>query len=338
MAPTGEAQGPQPTVDASPARRSTLRTLVKGVLPTRVLLWRRARHRLARPRYVDLHVVDHCNLDCRGCAHFSPLATKASIIPVADLEASLRLLRPVYSRFFDSIHLLGGEPLLHPEIARIVRLTRGLFPDTELRVVTNGVLLRSMDDDFWRTCQECDVVFDVSEYPIKLDYKATLKFVEERGVRYESGGRADFFRHVCDPSGSQDARKSYASCLYGGTCIQLRGTRLYPCPRSAYSSYPNEAFGTDFRCEPGDYLDLMRPISDEDFRRFVTQPKPFCRYCDVASETRIPWGRSHKACSEWLGDYWHEAPRDSCGSAPAHESGARGTLERVAPEHRGGSR
>ena len=23
---------------------------------------------------IDIHLVDHCNLNCRGCTHFSPLA------------------------------------------------------------------------------------------------------------------------------------------------------------------------------------------------------------------------------------------------------------------------
>ena len=27
-------------------------------------------------RGFELHLVDHCNLNCRGCTHFSPLAEK----------------------------------------------------------------------------------------------------------------------------------------------------------------------------------------------------------------------------------------------------------------------
>ena len=25
-------------------------------------------------KYIETHIVDHCNLKCRGCSHFSPLA------------------------------------------------------------------------------------------------------------------------------------------------------------------------------------------------------------------------------------------------------------------------
>jgi hypothetical protein len=27
-------------------------------------------------KYLEHHIVDHCNLNCIGCSHFSPLAEK----------------------------------------------------------------------------------------------------------------------------------------------------------------------------------------------------------------------------------------------------------------------
>ena len=35
---------------------------------------------------LEIHVVDHCNLNCAGCNHFTPLA-KPFFIEVKDFEA-----------------------------------------------------------------------------------------------------------------------------------------------------------------------------------------------------------------------------------------------------------
>ena len=71
--------------------------------------------RLNTARYLDIHVVDHCNLRCAGCLHFAPLATE-HFIDLAAYDRDLEMLAAVegIEGYFDCICLMGGEPLLHP--------------------------------------------------------------------------------------------------------------------------------------------------------------------------------------------------------------------------------
>ena len=69
-----------------------------------------------RPK-LDVQVCDHCNLRCAGCLHFAPLAEER----ILDLEGhayDLERLAAIegIEGYFGSIVLMGGEPLLHPNI------------------------------------------------------------------------------------------------------------------------------------------------------------------------------------------------------------------------------
>ena len=97
----------------------------------------------------EVHIVEHCNLNCKQCAHFSPLAEK-SYLPVERYERDCRRLSELFRGEMSSILLLGGEPLLHPQITEIMRVTREAFPVGRIRIVTNGILLPKMAEDFWK--------------------------------------------------------------------------------------------------------------------------------------------------------------------------------------------
>ena len=66
----------------------------------------------------EIHLCDHCNLNCKGCGHFSPLAQKRFLDP-AVFERDCRQLSKLSNRKIELIDLMGGEPLLHPHITTI---------------------------------------------------------------------------------------------------------------------------------------------------------------------------------------------------------------------------
>lgn len=107
-------------------------------------------HALARKPLLDVHVVDHCNLRCRGCVHFAPLARERSL-DLGDYEADLSELAtiPDIEGYFHGLYLMGGKPLLHPRITDVMSLTRQMLPGMRVLLVTNGILLRRMGDEFW---------------------------------------------------------------------------------------------------------------------------------------------------------------------------------------------
>ena len=63
--------------------------------------------------YIEHHIVDHCNLNCAGCSHFSPLA-RPWIEDFETFKLDFKQLYNITKGDIHTIRLMGGEPLLHP--------------------------------------------------------------------------------------------------------------------------------------------------------------------------------------------------------------------------------
>ena len=94
----------------------------------------------------EINVVEHCNLSCRSCSHVSPAFRRTVIDPDA-LERDLSLLAEHYK--VGTVRLLGGEPLLHPDLGAVVDAVRRSGIGERICVVTNGLLLPRMPRALW---------------------------------------------------------------------------------------------------------------------------------------------------------------------------------------------
>lgn len=86
-----------------------------------------------RPMQCSLYVTDRCNLDCAYCTEYDNSAPHPA---TADLK---RWLDQIHSLGTERVALVGGEPLLHPDIVELVRYATRLGLSTSL--TTNGFLL-----------------------------------------------------------------------------------------------------------------------------------------------------------------------------------------------------
>ena len=84
---------------------------------------------------VEIHVVEHCNLNCSGCNHFSSLAKEEYLQP-EQFEKDMKRLAELSKDYF-TIKILGGEPLLHPNITAFFEISRKYFPSTPIQITTN---------------------------------------------------------------------------------------------------------------------------------------------------------------------------------------------------------
>jgi MoaA/NifB/PqqE/SkfB family radical SAM enzyme len=86
-----------------------------------------------KPLQCSLYVTDRCNLDCAYCTEYDNSRPHPSL---DDLKKWIRKIRELGTM---RIALVGGEPLVHPNIVEIVRYCRELGFATSL--TTNGFLL-----------------------------------------------------------------------------------------------------------------------------------------------------------------------------------------------------
>jgi MoaA/NifB/PqqE/SkfB family radical SAM enzyme len=86
-----------------------------------------------KPLQCSLYVTDRCNLDCAYCTEYDNSRPHPSL---DDLKKWIRKIRDLGTM---RIALVGGEPLMHPNIVELVRYCRELGFATSL--TTNGFLL-----------------------------------------------------------------------------------------------------------------------------------------------------------------------------------------------------
>jgi MoaA/NifB/PqqE/SkfB family radical SAM enzyme len=86
-----------------------------------------------RPILVHIIPVRRCNLSCTYCNEYDSFSKP---VPRSEMLRRIDLLAALGSM---SVHLSGGEPLLHPDLDAIIRRIRrhGMFSG----VLTNGYLL-----------------------------------------------------------------------------------------------------------------------------------------------------------------------------------------------------
>jgi molybdenum cofactor biosynthesis enzyme MoaA len=86
---------------------------------------------------INVHLTDHCNLNCKSCEHFSSIADK-KFIDLEKYEKDLARLKEISRGEISLIRLLGGEPLLFPGIIDAIKLTRKYFPASAVNNTTGG--------------------------------------------------------------------------------------------------------------------------------------------------------------------------------------------------------
>lgn len=253
--------------------------------------------------FFDVEVTEHCNLNCRGCGSLAPLAEE-EYLDVERYEKDLARLSYLADGEMHHINILGGEPLLHPEIKRIISLTRQYFGYGNIYLVTNGILLPKMDQAFWECCRENDVIVAPTKYPIALDYDAIEKTARGYGVKYTCFGDVPahgWNHYVFVEKGDRNDIHQFLKCSCANACTVLKDGKLYPCPRPAKIHHFNKAFQTNIKVSRRDYIDIYdEKIDLEAIMKFLSRPIPFCRYCNNFTATKQEWGVSKKQIEEWI--------------------------------------
>ena len=126
----------------------------------------------------ELHIpiLLKCNLKCEFCAALSPYTDV--VFETKDLLSSFDAWsKKVIPRL---ITIVGGEPLLHPDYEEVSLAIRHCWPDAEIALVTNGVLLNNVSDDFLIKCRDSRIRLSISKHLDTKNYNTLLEKNLER--------------------------------------------------------------------------------------------------------------------------------------------------------------
>ena len=253
---------------------------------------------------IAVHLVDHCNLRCCGCDHFAPLAQKR--FEETDVfEKDIKRFAELSGAKLGTLKLMGGEPLLHPQLTDFMQISRHYLPDTRIEVVTNAILLNLQKESFWNACKEYNIVIVPTKYPLKTNYEKAEKTAESYGVKLEYYGNTNSvlktsYHIPLDLEGRQDAVNNFLNCFHANNCVFLKQGKLYTCTVAPNINQFNKFFNKDIPLSERDGIDIHKAQNIDDILEFLSKPIPFCRYCNVNGRTfGHPWCVSKKEIEEW---------------------------------------
>jgi MoaA/NifB/PqqE/SkfB family radical SAM enzyme len=113
------------------------------------LSYRFGQGRSTLPETVSLLLTYRCNLHCQMCGQWGERGSLKNLLPAITrryLEITLikRLIEEVKT-FHPTITLFGGEPLLHPHWADVVKLIKGA--GLRCNMISNGILLKKRAEE-----------------------------------------------------------------------------------------------------------------------------------------------------------------------------------------------
>lgn len=262
---------------------------------------------------VDYHIIDRCNLNCAACNHF------CSLVPSTDKGKSIEQITAdltLLSRFKDEIkylNIMGGEPTLHPQLSKILRIARQLFPNNIINLATNGVLYNKFDR--WKdSIIENKITVCLTIYPYCNEYYEhadIIKNILGPDVEIRCFDREEKFEQVfLSNNNIVPSEEEIRMCYRRDNCSQLKNGRLYICHFAAQFNRLKDYFGdkVTFDLDGNEYLDLNGDITTEDFYNFLCNSMPnICYHCvDAMKKNREdykkPWGITQKNLNEWVVD------------------------------------
>ncbi len=251
----------------------------------------------------EIHLVEHCNLNCAGCDNFSSLANP-EFLAISEFEKDFTRLSELFGDNCQRIYLMGGEPLLHPDLTQFMKISRKLFPTTLIMIITNGILLSRIPMDFWEKCHKHHIDIGISQYPIHIEESMIKERAMQYGVSIQWFGGKKEDGWVCSPldlSGRQDYREMFGLCGRANRCITLKHGKLYPCSCAPHIEHFNKYFDVDLQLSQADSIDIYKAQSGEKILKRLTLPIPFCRYCALSDVREgLKWHTTQKKITEWI--------------------------------------
>ena len=258
--------------------------------------------------FVETMITQSCNLSCYGCTNYSDL-THSGYVRWADgkqqLEAWLaRIDIPDFG-------ILGGEPLVNPEVDRWIVGIRELLPNAQIRFTTNGINLHKKfhiikllhdigncvikigvhinDPQLEKTIQRIYDLYEwepITEYGIdRFTTGDRVRFYVRRPTTFWKTYRGTY--ETMMPHNSNPAEAFKQCCQQ--TCPLLYKGRIYKCSTSGLLEDTLARFNNPNyeQWEPLIDRGIGPDCSDKELEAFLNnfgKPNAICKQCPTSAD------------------------------------------------------
>ncbi len=250
---------------------------------------------------LEYNLTEHCNLSCYGCDHASPLLpTKFAV--VTEFTRDLEALAPVFHS--NQLRIVGGEPLLHPDLLDFLREGRRIAIADSIVLYTNGVLLHEMPAELWGLIDE----LHISAYPgvrRRLDDAECSRLCDKHGVKLDIEHFPAFTKTLINKR-IRDKRlveAIFLDCKTALECNTVYDGRFYKCSVAPFMGTRLALQGINFEDLTSDGVSLHDNAAlYEELDRYLNDRTPLaaCSFCLGSSGQVIDHRQlNRRGCASW---------------------------------------
>lgn len=230
----------------------------------------------------EISLTDHCNLRCVACNHSSPLLA-ARFTPWETIVRDIESIAQVVST--KELRISGGEPLLHPDIVKIVDSIRAANLAQRITLITNGVLLHKLSDELLNGIDR----LWISTYPgirYKWDENELRKTLSVHKVGLWVRRVSKFSNTYLNQRNEDDktVKKVFRQCriVHDWGCNFIYEGRLYKCTVAPFVEDRLALLGTTVRNKEADSISIIgNPNLRNDILEFLKHESALeaCAFC-----------------------------------------------------------
>lgn len=254
--------------------------------------------------HVEVSVTNYCNLKCKRCGNFSNLVTEMDYLNLDVLERDLEQLSKKVKNI-ETFSLLGGEPLLYPQLDNCIALVGKYFPKAYIQIVTNGLLIPDIPSNLIEAMKHYYTGFYISQYaPTRNNLHNIVEFLEKEHIRYEITPPRTTFRKLLSFKDDDIERAYEYNASDQCTCHVIDKGRIYLCSNFPRLYAMQDYF--DIHIEEKELKENAIDLFDDkidgwDIMYYFTKPTSLCRFCSP-KDLWIPWETGKPERDDWIAD------------------------------------
>jgi organic radical activating enzyme len=253
--------------------------------------------------FVETMITQVCNLSCVGCTNYSDLKHSGYVT----WESGKKQIQAWLERIkIEDFGIMGGEPLINPDVYKWLIGVRELLPDSQIRFTTNGELLHKNLDIVKLAHDLGNVVFKITVHRQEKIIEETIenifnqfewepvteyginRFKTTNNLRFQINRPTQFlktYKNNYNDMLPYDSvpDKSFALCVQQ-KCPLLYNGRIYKCSTAGLLKDTLDRFDQPNQDRWEKYIDLgISPVDSElkiqEFINNFGKPEKICGQC-----------------------------------------------------------
>lgn len=240
----------------------------------------------------DFFITTKCTLNCKLCAAGVPFIKEPKHTALETAFEEMKRFFQVFD-YVDRIEFIGGEPLMHPDIAEIVKeATKYKNQFGFMRITTNATIVPN--EKLLKVLREsgCKYDFIVDNYgKLSVNFDNLIKVLDDNDIVYRVdiyygkrenqrfGGWIDFGNFIDQRYSEKELNENFEQCtaMKGNFCCTNNG-KVFPCCYAMTGYLEGKLPFVD------EYIDLFDDdiLLEEKRKKAMTfgeKPLYACRFC-----------------------------------------------------------